>query len=523
MKKIYIFLIFSFSSLFIFSKDLTLSEAIEIALQNNLQIKIERLNLNSFQNNIKASKGVFDPILNADLESSSTKSPSSWQLQGADVYESKRRNFNLSLSQYLPTGGTFSVDWTNSRTETNSLFYFINPSYNSGFTLTISQPLLKYFGFEIAKKNEIKAIYNFNSNLSAFINNVEKKVKEVEEAYWDLYYYYNDLKVKEEALRLAKEFLSITQRRIDVGLEAPLNIYSAQVGVATREEAIIQAKSFYELAQDRLKQLLHLEKEKWNDEIKITEEPVVEKIDIEENVFELALSKRKEIINLSWQKQLAEFSLKEAKNNLLPDLNFVASYGYSGLGGTYIIRDSSGNIVEIIPGGWSDALDQIKNMDYPSWSLALTFKYPIGNRALKENLKNAELSYESLNLQTEQMKEVIFAEIREALRNLNSAEKSLEAAKISKTLAEKNLEAERKRYENGLSTNYQLLLVQKDLSEAQSREIYAKIAYKKAQINYYYKVGLLLEKNNISVSIPEFYVEKEKNLSHYLKYGLIKK
>lgn len=523
MKKIYIFLIFSFFSFFIFSKELSLREAIEIVLENNLQIKIEKLNLNSFENNIKASRGIFDPIISSDLQISSTKSPSSWQLQGADVYESKRRNFNFSLSQYLPTGGTFSVDWTNSRQETNSLFYFINPSYNSGFTLTISQPLLKYFGFEIAKKNEIKAIYNFNSNLSTFINNVEKKVKEVEEAYWDLYYYYNDLKVKEEALELAKEFLSITQRRIDVGLEAPLNIYSAQVGVATREEAIIQAKSFYELAQDRLRQLLHLDKDNWNDEINITDEPVVEKIDIEENIFELALSKRKEIINLSWQKQLAEFSLKEAKNNLLPDLNFIASYGYSGIGGTYIVRDSSGNIIEMIPGGWSDALEQIKNMDYPSWSVAFSFKYPLGNRTLKENLKNAEISYELLNLQTEQMKEVIFAEIREALRNLNSTEKSLEAAKISKILAEKNLEAERKRYENGLSTNYQLLLVQKDLSEAKSREIYAKIAYKKAQINYYYKIGLLLEKNNISISIPEFYVEKEKNFPHYLKYGLIKK
>lgn len=522
MKKInFLFLILCFNGL-LFSKDLTLEEAIKIALENNLQIKIENKNLESFENNIKASKGIFDPILNFDFQESSSKSPTAWQLQGADVSKTKRRSFNLQLFQNLPTGGSFTIDWLNSRTETNSLFYFINPSYNSGFTLTLSQPLLKNFGIKMAKKNEIKAIYNFNSNLSSFINKMEAKVKEVEEAYWDLYYFYNDLKVKEEALKLAKEFLSITQRRIDVGLEAPLNIYSAQVGVATREEAIIQSKSLYELAQDRLKQLLHLEKDQWNDFINVIDEPIVEEIGLKEDVFDVALLKRREMISLKWQKELAEFSLKEAKNNLLPDLNFVLSYGYSGLGGTYIVRDNQGNIIEVIPGGWSDALDQIKGLDYPSWSLGLNFKYPIGNRTLKENLKNMELSLETIKLQEEQLKEVIFAEVREAIRNLNSAKKSLEAAKISKVLAEKNLEAEKKRYENGLSTNYQLLLVQKDLSEAQSREIYAKIAYKKAQINYYYKLGILLEKNNISIKITDEYKIKENNLPKYFDFGIIK-
>lgn len=523
MKKYFFFILFLCLSVLLFSKNLSLEEAIKIALENNLQIKIEKLSLNSFENNIRASKGVFDPLLGLDTQYSSTKSPSAWQLQGAEIYESKRRNFDLNLSQFLPTGGTLSVDWTNTRSETNSLFYYVNPSYNSGFTLSLSQPILKNFGLQIAKKNEIKATYNFNSSLSSFIGNIESKIKEVEEAYWDLYYYYNDLKVKEEALKLAKEFLSITQKRIDVGLEAPLNIYSAEVGVATREEAIIQAKSFYELAQDHLRQLLHLEKNQWDEKIDITDEPVVEELEVGENAFEIALTKRKEIISLDWQKKLAEFSLKEAKNNLLPDLNFIASYGYSGLGGTYIVRDNDGNIIEILPGGWSDALEQIKGMDYPSWSFGFSFRYPIGNRALKENLKNMELSLESLNIQEEQMKELIFSEIREAKRNLKAAKMSLEAAKVSSILAEKNLDAERKRYENGLSTNYQLLLVQKDLSEAQSREIFAKIAYKKAQINYYYKLGILLEKNNISISLPEFVEIKEAKLLPILNYGLIGK
>ncbi|MEJ5166770.1 MAG: TolC family protein, partial [Thermoanaerobaculia bacterium] len=347
MKKYFFLCLIILFSVFVFSKELTLEEAIRIALENNLQIKIEKITLNSFENNIRASKGVFDPFLSADAQISSTKSPSAWQLQGAEIYESKRRNFNLNLSQFLPTGGTLSVDWTNSRSETNSLFYYVNPSYNSGFTLSVSQPLLKNFGLQMAKKNEIKAIYNFNTNLSTFINKIESKVKEVEEAYWDLYYFYNDLKVKEEALNLAKEFLSITQKRIDVGLEAPLNIYTAQVGVATREEAIIQAKSLYELAQDRLRQLLHLEKDKWNDIITTAEEPEVEEIEVSEDSYETALNKRKEVISLKWQREMAEFSLKEAKNNLLPNLNFILSYGYSGLGGTYVIRDNSGNIIEI--------------------------------------------------------------------------------------------------------------------------------------------------------------------------------
>ncbi len=521
MKKLTFFIIFISFFGALFGKELSLQEAIEIALQRNLQIQIEKVNLNSYENNVKASYGIFDPLLDIDLQLSSSKSPSAWQLQGADVYESKRRSFSLKLSQYLPTGGTFVADWSNSRNETNSLFYFINPSYNSTFNLTLSQPILKNFGIEMAKKAEIKAKYNFNYNLSTFVGKIESKIKEVEEAYWDLFYFYNDLKVKEEALKLAKEFLSITEKRINVGLEAPINIYSAQVGVATREEAIIQAKSLYQLAQDRLRQLLHLEKENWDEELILLDEPILEEINLEESAYEIALTKRKELINLKWQKELALFSLREAKSNFLPSLNFNLSYGYSGLGGTYIVRDSAGNIVEIIPGGWSDALDQIKSFDYPTWAVGLSFSYPIGNRALKENLNNAKLNLESLKIQEDQLKELIYLEVREAIRNLNAAKQSLQAAKISKVLAEKNLEAERKRYENGLSTNYQLLLVQKDLSEAQSREIFAKVSLKKAQINYYHKLGILLEKNNISIDIPKYYDFSEKRIPFFLNYGFI--
>lgn len=519
MKKNLSFLFLLFST-FLFSEGLTLEEAIKIALQNNLQIKIEEKNLKTFENNIKASKGIFDPMLSIDFQSSYSKSPTAWQLQGADIFESKRRSFNLGISQYLPTGGTLTFDWTNLRNESNSRFYYINPSYNSSFGFTLTQPILKNFGLEIAKKQEIKAIYNFNSSLSNFKSKIETKIKEVEEAYWDLYFYYNDLKVKEEALNLAKEFYAITKRRIEVGLEAPLNIHSAEAGVATREEAIIQSKGLYKMAQDRLRQLLHLEKEKWDEELYIISEPLIEEIKLEENPYEIALKNRKEIKSLEWQKELLNFSIKEAKNSMLPSLDFIASYGFSGLGGTYIIRDTSGNIIEIIPGGWSDALEQIKSFDYPAWTLALSFKYPIGNRTLKENLKNAEISLETLKLEEEQLKELIYLEVRQALRNLEEAKKSLEASKVSRILAEKNLEAERKRYENGLSTNYQLLLVQKDLSEAKSREILAKVAYKKAEVNYFYKLGILLEKNNISISFPEFKEVKESKYK-FFSYGLI--
>jgi outer membrane protein len=504
MKKFIVFLLCAACAGIVSAKDLTLREAMELTLKQNLGIQVETRTVDLNRFTLAGSMGIFDPVLGATLSASSSQSPSSWQLQGAAVSENKQRALNLSLNQLLPTGGKFSFSWNNSRMETNSTFYFLNPSYDTGITASFTQPLLQYFGTDLTKKSILMARYAYNQTLSDFNKSLQSTLLSVEYAYWDLYFYARDLEVKKKDLDLANDFLRITERKIEVGTEAPINIYNAQVGVATREQAIIASQHLLDSSKDTLRQLLHLEKDQWNEPLSTADNPVIEvETPDEKAALELAEANRPEFVKLAWQRQGLNLSRLAAKNALLPALDFSLSYGYSGLGGTYIVRDNDGNIVDIIPGGWSDAWRQVRNLDYPSWQAALVFSFPIGNRSAKANARAAEVSLELLDLQLAQLKEQVLTDVRQAIRTVDNARKALDAARISRVLAEKNMDAERKRYDNGLSTNYNLLLVEKDLSVARSSEIQAETAFRKSVAAYHFTTGKLPEFEGVQVEIPK--------------------
>jgi outer membrane protein len=504
MKKFAVFVVILTMAGILSARDLALKEALELTLRQNLGLQVQTLSVSQGRFTLEGAMGIFDPVLGATLDASSAVNPSSWQLQGAQVNEYKQRDFNLSLNQFLPTGGKFSFGWNNSRSTTNSIYYFLNPSYSTGLAASLTQPLLQGFGTDLARKTILSARYSYNQSLTDFNKTIQSTLLAVENAYWDLYFYARDLEVKKKDLDLANEFLHITERKIEVGTEAPLDIYNAQVGVATREQAIIASRHLLDSSMDTLRQLLHLQPEQWNEPLATADEPVfqVEPMD-EQAAVTLAEANRPEFVKMHWQSEGLKLQRLAARNALLPQLDFSLSYGYNGMGGTYIVRDNNGNIVDIIPGGWNDAWGQVNGRDYPQWQAALVLSFPLGNRAARANLRSAEVSLDLLDLQTAQLKEQVWAEVRQAIRTIENARKAMEAAKVSRILGEKNMDAERKRYDNGLSTNYNLLLVEKDLSVARSSEIQAETIFRKAVAAYYYTIGRLPEFEGVQVEVPK--------------------
>ncbi len=504
---------------FLPARELTLREAVELTLANNLGLQIDRRSIETGRFSLEGAKGIFDPLLGINLRTASQESPTTTRLQGAEVYQSDSDTFDASLSQLLPTGGKYSLNWSNGRTESNSSFYYLNPSYTSGLSLSLSQPLLKGFGADLANQPILLARYSYNQTLSDFRRSLEAKVLEVETAYWNLYFAQQDLVVKKKDLDLAQEFLKITQRKIEVGTEAPINIYSAQVGVAVREEAIINAEAALKNARDLMAKLLHLDQGQWDEPLEAVEAPDTEvQLPSEADALATAYAKRPELVRLGWQREAQKLALLSARNAVLPGLDLSLTYGFSGVGGDYVVRDADGDIVEVYPGGWGDALDQVSGADFPNWAAALVFSLPLGNRSAKADRRSAEVGLELLALQEAQTREVILTEVRSALRAVETAKKSLAAAQESRLLAEKNLDAERKRYDNGLSTNYQVLLVQKDLSDAATRLIGAQSNLRKAYAAFQYTLGALLEFERVQVEVPEYDTDGLKG-PRFLRYG----
>ncbi len=482
---------------------LTLREATWLALQHNINLEVARLSLASASQGVLAASGVFDPFVRVDLSESSSKSPATNQLVGAQVNKQDRRSFSLNLGALLPTGGQASVGWTNNRVKTNSTFYFLNPSYASGLSFSLTQPLLRSFGADVNRVRIEIARANRQLSLLDFERLVITTLQQVESAYWNLVYARENLKVKQQSLKLAQDLLEQTRIRVRVGTSAPIDIVQSEATVAAREQDIILAENAVQAAADRLKILLGFE-----DPADFLAEIVpidnlqarAEEVAFEKAVQQ-ALERRPELKSTKVQSQISQQNLLLARSGLLPQLDLAVNYGFTGVGGTFTQRDPrTGQVISRVPGNWDDALQQIWDRDYAQWSASVVFSYSLGNHQARAELARRRFELAAAEQTLAAQRQQVIAEVREAVRNLEASAKAIAAAVKARELAERNLEAELKKFENGMSTNYQVLKIQEDLAAAQVAELQARVAYRQSLVAYEVAVGTLLESAGIQLA-----------------------
>lgn len=485
---------------------LALRDAVVLALEHNINLEVSRLGLAGSVAALDGSQGLFDPYLNVQGATSESSSPATNQLVGAQVSTGRRRNLDLSLGKLFAPGTELTVGWTNSRSSTNSSFYFLNPSYNSGFTLGLQQPLLRGFGTDVNRAGIAVARRSRDISRLGFEQIVIGTLQQVESAYWNLVFQIENLAVKRKSLRLAQDLLDQTQTRVRIGTAAPIDIVQSEATVAAREQDIILAENAVEDAADLLKRLMGFEnREDWQSRISPTDALDVhtESVKLDDAITE-ALERRSEVKQKVLESEIREVNLLAARNATLPRLNLSVNYGYTGVGGTRTVRDSdTGEVIEVIKGGWDDALEQITDLDYRQWSAGVNFTYTIGNRDAKARLAQRRYELHSARQTLAQQRQTVIADVRDAVRGLDAGAKSIAAAIKARELAERNLDAEQKKFANGMSTNYQVLRIQEDLAAAQASELYARVGFRISRLAYEVAVGKLLETMGVRIAEDE--------------------
>lgn len=486
---------------------LSLDEAIRTAAEKNLGVSINRYDVQMSAAGVEGAYAPFDMFTNATLQTESQKQPVS-----ADYLSSQTKQTvaNFGLQQMLVTGGTYSLGFNNARQSSNSRFTTVNPAYSSDLNLGFTQPLLRNFGTDINRTGIYIARNTLGINEQAFRATLMDTTLEVEQAYYDLIYARQNLVVQEQSLTLGRDQARITQIRIDVGAAAPLDILQPNVAIATREESVITAEALVLAAEDRLRQLMNLDPGEWNRPIVPTDEigfkPMT--IDVDAAVAQ-ANQNRPEIKQAELGINSREVQYQYARNQVLPRLDLGMNYGFAGLGGTTIVRDPvTGEPIGTDESGWNDASSQVFGADFPSWSVGVNFGLPIFNIGAKAEAKRAELDVASAKTSDAQLRQNIAVDVRSSVRNVDTLAKQITATRAAREAAEKNLDAERKRFENGMSTNFEVLQIQQDLSDAWSREIQALVLYNRAVAAYHRSVGDLLEFHDITVNEPATFTEK---------------
>lgn len=465
---------------------LSIDEAVEIALQQNLGIVVERYNRTRQRLAITESLGTYDLVANADASASDRTSP---VIAATDAGKSNSQAVNFSFTQRIPTGGDVSLGVTNSREESDAEIRSLSESFGSGFTFTYNQPLLRTFGRRYTERGIIIAQRNSQISGQDFERIVTTTTQDVVNAYWNLVNSRQQLVVAQQSLSLARELHDRNRIQVEVGTMAPLELVQSEAAIATREEDIIRSTSAIGDAEDALRRLLNLPAGGglWEMPIMTTTQPETERISIDvDAAIATALQERPELRVQELQLELARFDAELARNELKPDLNLRLDYGYSGLGTRY-----------------GDAFDQITGLDFGGWLVQLQFAYPIQNRAARAASASANLNVDRVQTLLDDEQSFITTEVRRAARAVETAAKTIDAARTSVRFQEQNLDAERKRYENGMSTSFQITQIQDDLTQARSREVQATINYRTALAEYYRSIGQLLDEQGVAIDDPE--------------------
>jgi outer membrane protein len=470
---------------------LSLDRAVEVALSQNLGLLIERYNRTQTAFGVYQALGIYDLLARADAEITRTDTARVNVFQ-ADT--TKIRRLNVFGSQLLPTGGQLDLGWTNGRAESAANeFNLRNLNYSPNLTFALNQPLLRDFGRLATERQLILARTNSQISRQELERQAGLILQSVINAYWNLVGARDQLVVAEQSLSLARELDQRNRIEVEVGTRAPLELVQSEATIATREEDIIRATSAVGDNEDELRRLLNLPPgELWELAIRPTTDPVTphSPIDVEAAIA-TALGRRPELRSQELAIERAEVEEQFFRNQERPQLNLELSYGLAGAGDAY-----------------SDALRQVTDLDFPDWTAALRFSYPIQNRAARAQSTIARLDVERTNVELEQLQAVVRTEVRQAARGVETAAKQIDAARASVRFQERNLDAERKRYENGMSTSFQITQIQEDLTLARSREVAAIVAYRTALAEYWRATGTLLDQQGVQVLDDEPIVDR---------------
>jgi len=482
--------------------ELSLDEAIELALQRNLGLQVQRYARAQARLGIQEAMGAYDLALRASAAKGHNESATASSLDGADVQKQDTESLSLGLSQLVPSGGTFDVSLSTSKLETNSLFFLLNPSYDAGFDVTFRQPLLRNLGRETTNFGIEVSRLSSDQSLKVFEEQVISTIQNAELYYWGVVEAQEQLKVAEESKRLAVQLHENNRVRVDVGTLAPLELVSSEAGIATREEELIRARADVANAEDLLKSLLRIEGDAaWGASIRPETSPEIEHPEVDlADALATALASRPELGGERIAQKSRELEAAYYAGQTKPRLDLSVTYGFNGVGGNLVVRDNEGNVISSMPGGVDDALQQVVDGDFPGWRVALDLGIPIQNRSAKARALRARLAAEQGTTGIDRLEQLITTEVRLAVRAIETARQELESAKVSVRLQNANLDAERKKFLNGLSTSFQILQVEEDLTSARSREVRAVTGYRRALVGYYQAIGKLLDQTGVTIS-----------------------
>ena len=477
---------------------LTLDDAVKFALDRNLDIAVQRLNPEINDILYASTKSVYHPALTSVVSTQSTTNPATSTLSGSQAVGvpvvAGLTNFNGGIAQSIPWGGgSAAIQLNNNKQTTTSLNVLYNPTYNTNWSGSYTQPLLRNFSTDATRRTLQVTKLNRDISDVQLRSTITNTLSNVRNAYWDYVFSVQAVEVARQSLDLAERLVRDNQTRVEVGTMAPIDVVQAQSQAATARQTLVAAQSTMRTAELVLKRLIvgGTSDPNWSVRLDPVDRPdfVPQTFDIEAAVRR-ALSERTDIAIAKKNLEVNDVTLKFLVDQMRPQADFVATYGLVGVGGAqyvYAPADAATgavnrNPIGTLPGGYSNALSTLFGTNYPRWTAQVNFSYPLGTSAQEANVARARVQQNQVQAQMKQIELQVATEVTNAVTTATSNAERVQAAQSARELAQKQLEAEQSKFEVGMSTNFNVIQAQRDLATAQNNELQAILNYRKSLV-----------------------------------------
>ena len=484
----------------------TLEQCIQLALENNLSLRITNYQPRLAALNLRGAYGAYDPRFSLGgtdsfRESKGRQNPLEFTIPSSET-DSFRHN--IGLNGVTPFGTRYSMGLNSSETTGTDSRDFPFGSYGTGFNASITQPLLRGAWIDGTRMNIKLQKQQVESSSLTVIRQITQTVSSVELAYYALIASRENVKVAEETLALTEKNFSNQKRRAEVGTLAKSQLPQLEAELYSQKASLLSVQNMYADSVNTLKRLL-------TDDfgaVLATELLPVGELNPVQTVFsrndswDKALTQRPEILQSQISLENTDIRLRYNKNQLYPQLDLRATYGLSGSDSAVVKFRDNTPFVES-SASFNNAFRDVRRGDYPNYSIGLQFSVPIPNRSARASYETAQAQKEQAVLQHKELEQSIMVEIDRLIRDAEYRFEQITVSRQARLSSELALQNETKRYNEGAIENYQVLQAQRDLTNRRYSEINAKVQYLTALSRLAQAEGSTLENNNINVDFEE--------------------
>ncbi len=464
---------------------LSIDDAMQMALTNNLDIRIGRINPQIDQYALNGFAGAYQPAFTYSMSHSYNSFPSGYFSQIGLRYPGTIEQINSytpGLSGLLPSGLTYNL--TGPLSEQNAKG---SPDlYSSDPGITLSQPLLKNFWIDNTRYQISLSRNTLKNDQLALRMQIMTVINNVKAAYYNLIYARENVTVEEAAVELAEETFHEDEQRVRVGALAPLDEKQAESQAASAHSDLLTAQANLAAQENTVKTLLTVPMGQWEDVVPVPSEPLVA-VPAHPQVLECwrtGLEKRPDMLQAKLGIERQHLTIKYTFNQLFPEIDVTGSYGRNA---TELALDN--------------ALNTVRQGTYPFYSYGVVMSIPLGNSGPRNNYKSAKASLQQLLLQAKKVEQSIIAAIDNDVKMVESDLLKVDSTRKARLYAEEALRAEQTKLEHGKSTSFVVLQLQNTLTSSRSSEIRALADYNIALEQLALDEGATLDQNHIDLQV----------------------